>query len=118
MWVFILMNMIYADILNWLKPTSLEELEYAMNNFSGETVLLFAIFMEIPIVMIVFSRLLNRKGNRIANFIAAPICILWVIVPSFAMGKGNTPLSYLFFATVESLTMIFIMWYCWKWNKD
>lgn len=45
LWVFVLMNMIYADILNTLKPNYLQELEYVGENLSGETVLLFAFLM-------------------------------------------------------------------------
>jgi hypothetical protein len=118
LWVFVLMNMIYADILNTLKPHYLQELEYVGENLSGETVLLFAFLMEIPIVMILLSRILNRKANRIANFIAAPISILWVIIPSIVMSDSNTPLSYIFFATVETITMAFILRYAWQWKTD
>jgi hypothetical protein len=63
LWVFVLMNMIYADILNTLKPHYLQELEYVGENLSGETVLLFAFLMEIPIVMILLSRILNRESK-------------------------------------------------------
>jgi hypothetical protein len=118
LWVFILMNMIYADILNTLKPAYLQELEYVGKNLSGETVLLFAFLMEIPIAMILLSKILNREANRIANFIAAPVSILWVIIPSIVMSDGNTPLSYIFFATIEIITMAYILWYAWKWKTD
>jgi len=117
LWVFVLMNMIYADILNTLKPEYLNELQFVGENISGETVLLFAVLMEIPIAMILLSRILNRKANRIANFVAAPISILWVIVPSFVI-SGNTSLSYIFFASVETSTMLFITWHSWKWKSD
>jgi hypothetical protein len=118
LWIFVLMNMIYADILNTLKPGYLSELENVGQNMSGETVLFFAFLMEIPIVMILLSRILNRKSNRIANFIAAPLSILWVIVPSIVMSSSSTPLSYIFFATIETLSMVFILWYSWKWEID
>lgn len=118
LWVFVLMNMIYADILNTLKPGYLNELEYVGKTISGETVLFFGFLMEIPIIMILLSRVLNRKANRIANFIAAPVSILWVIVPSIVMSNGNTPLSYIFFGIVETLTMIFMVWYAWKWKTE
>jgi hypothetical protein len=118
LWVFVLMNMIYADILNTLKPSYLQELEYVGEKISGETVLLFALLMEIPIAMILLSRILKRKANRIANYIAAPISILWVIIPSIQMGGGNTPLSYIFFASIETIAMTFILWYAWKWKTD
>ena len=118
LWVFVLMNMIYADILNTLKPGYLNELEFVGKNISGGTVLFFAFLMEIPIAMILLSRILNRKAIRISNFIATPISILWVIVPSIVMSNGNTTLSYFFFATVETVTMIFILVYCWKWKEE
>ncbi|MBR10706.1 MAG: hypothetical protein CMP48_23855 [Rickettsiales bacterium] len=117
-WVFVLMNMIYADILNTLKPEYLDEIAYVAQNFSGETVLLFAILMEVPIAMILLSRLLNRKYNRLLNLIAAPMAILWVIIPSFVINDGDSPLSYLFFATIETIAMLTVIWICYKWKKE
>ena len=116
LWVFVLMNMIYADILNTLKPGYLAELEYVSTEISGEMVLLFAVLMEIPIAMIIISRLLDRKNNRIANFVAIPISICWVIIPSIL--SPNTPLSYIFFASVEVLTMLIIFWFAWNWKPE
>ena len=118
LWVFVLINMIYADILDTLKPSYLSDLENIGQNVSGETVLFFAFLMEVPIAMILLSRLLNRKANRLANFIAAPLSILWVIVPSIVMSDNSTPLSYIFFATIETATMSFILWYSWKWKTN
>ncbi|MCV9386974.1 DUF6326 family protein [Reichenbachiella ulvae] len=118
LWVFVLMNMIYADILNTLKPEYLKELEYVGDNISEETVLLFALLMEVPIAMILLSRTLKRKCNRILNLIAAPISILWVIVPSIVLNEGNTSLSYIFFASIETIAMLFIIWYSYRWGKE
>jgi hypothetical protein len=116
-WVFVLMNMIYADILNTLKPGYLSELADIGQSISEEMVLAFAFLMEIPIAMILLSRVLNREANRFAHFIAAPISILWVIVPSLLMDHAGTPLSYLFFASIETLAMLFMVWYAWKWKN-
>lgn len=116
MWIFVLMNMIYADILNTLKPGYLAELESVSSSMSGEVVLLFALFMEVPILMIMLSRILGRKNNRMAQFIAIPFSILWVVVPSFL--SSGTPLSYVFFATVEVATMAWMFWYAWKWEAE
>ena len=117
-WVFVLMNMIYADIIGTLKPGYLENLDRLSNELSSETVLAFAILMEFPIAMIVLSRILNRRANRTANFIGAPLAILWVVIPSLITSLGSTPLSYIFFASVETLAMLFIIWYAWKWPKS
>ena len=116
LWVFVLMNMIYADIIGTMKPGYLADLERMSTTISSEMVLFFAVLMEIPIIMIPLARLLNRRSNRIAHFIAVPLSILWVIVPSIVF--GGTPLSYIFFATVESVTMLFMLWYAWKWEEE
>lgn len=58
-WVFILMNMIYADILNTLKPGYLDGLKDISKTIAGEMVLAFAFLMEIPIIMILLSRVLD-----------------------------------------------------------
>ena len=119
LWVFILINMIYADILNTFKPGYLAEIENVGKSISGEMVLLFAFLMEIPIVMILLSRFLKHKWNRIANIIGSIISILWVILPSFVMSDvSNTPLSYVFFASIETIAMLFIIWFAWNWKEE
>ncbi|MBX2873385.1 MAG: hypothetical protein KTR30_14835 [Saprospiraceae bacterium] len=115
-WIFVLMNMIYADILNTMKPGYLAELEYVSTELSGELVLLFAILMEISIIMIPLSRFMGRKGNRMIHLVAVPLCILWVVVPSVL--SAGTPLSYIFFATVEVLAMLFALYCAWTWPVE
>ncbi|MEO0332476.1 MAG: DUF6326 family protein [Bacteroidota bacterium] len=103
LWIFVLMNMIYADILGTLKPGYLDQLERLSTELTSTSVLTFSILMEIPIVMILLSRVLDYRANRWANFIAVPLAILWVVVPTLMPSLGDgTPISYLFFATVES----------------
>ena len=118
-WIFVLFNMVYADILGMLRPGYLELLDRLSKELSSGTVLLFAIMMEVVIVMVLLSRVLNYKANRWANFIAVPISILWVIVPALLPSLGEaTPLSYIFFATVEVVAMSLIFWIAWKWPKQ
>ena len=115
MWIFVLINMIYADILGMMKPGYLENLDLLSKSLSGEMVLGFSVLMEIPILMVLLSRFLDRKWNRIVNIIGAAISILWVIVPSFVSSLGTTPLSYVFFAMVETAAMLFIIRYAYQW---
>ena len=115
MWIFVLINMIYADILGMMKPGYLENLDLLSKSLSGEMVLGFSVLMEIPILMVLLSRYLDRKWNRIVNIIGAAISILWVIVPSFVSSLGTTPLSYVFFAMVETAAMLFIIRYAYQW---
>ena len=115
LWVFVMFNMLAADILSFMNPGFLKEL---MTGYAGEIqitqgfLLIAAIFLEIPIAMIFLSRVLKYRANRWANIVAGVITILFVI------GGGSTYLSYIFFATVEVVCMLLIVWYAWKWPKQ
>ena len=111
LWIFVMLNMICADILSFMNSGFLQEL---MTGYAGEVhitssfLLLAAIFLEIPIVMVVLSRLLNDRVNRWANLIAGGITILFVVV------GGSTAPHYIFFATIEVVCLLIIMRFAWK----
>ena len=114
LWIFVMFNMAFADIVGFMNPGALEEI---MTGSVGIQItqglmLVFSIILEIPIAMIVLSRVLKYRANRWANIIAGVITILFVI------GGGNTSLSYIFFATIEVLSMLLIIWTAWKWAKQ
>ena len=74
LWVFIMFNMVFADILSFMYPGFLSEV---MAGHAGGVqitpafLLVAAVLTEVPIAMIVLSRVLNHRANRWAN-IAAP----------------------------------------------
>ncbi|TGV04723.1 DUF6326 family protein [Flavivirga rizhaonensis] len=114
LWIFVLINMIYADIMGMLRPGYLELLEQASKELTSGAVLTFSILLEIPIILILLSRILSRKWNRICNFIAVPISIIYVIFG----GLTNPPISYIFFATIEIIALIIILYLACKWPKQ
>ena len=109
LWVFVMFNMVFADIIGFLNPGALEEM-MAMKPAQG-LLLIFSILTEIPIAMIVLSRTSNYRINRWSNIIASIVTILWVVV------FGKTDLSYLFFATIEVVCMLLIAWSAWNWTE-
>lgn len=118
LWIFVLLNMLYADILGMLRPGYLDFLNQMSQQLTGSTVLLFAVLMEVAIAMILLSRVLAYNANRWAHFIAIPLTILWVVVPALMPSLGETtPLSYIFFASVEVVTMVFMFGYVWQWPQ-
>ena len=107
LWIVVMFNMAFADILSFM-------LEWTTGHtpevqVSQGVMLAFAVLIEIPIAMILLSRVLKYRVNRWANIIAAAITIVFVI------GGGSTHLHYIFFAAVEVLCMLLIAWYAWKW---
>jgi hypothetical protein len=114
LWVVVMFNMAFADIVGFIHPGALEEIIAGDVGFqiTQGILLVFSILIEIPIAMIFLSRVLKDSVNRWANIIAGVITILFVI------GAGSTTLSYIFFAAIEVLCMLLIIWYAWKWPKQ
>jgi Sec-independent protein secretion pathway component TatC len=114
LWIVVLFNMVFADIVGFMNPGALEDIMTGAVGIkiTQELLLVFSILLEIPIAMILLSRVLDHSANRWANIVAGVITILFVI------GGASTYLSYLFFATVEVLCMLFIIWYAWNWPKQ
>ena len=118
LWLFVMLNYIYADILTLMDPVVLNEmLTGAVGELQMTGNLLFAgaILMEIPIAMVILSRFLPYKFNRWANIIAAIIKTLAVTASTFV---GRPASYYLFFAVIEILTTLFIVYLAWRWKES
>jgi hypothetical protein len=114
LWIVVLFNMVFADIVGFMNPGALEGIMRGATGFQITQGLLvvFAVLLEIPIAMIFLSRALTRRANQWANSVAAVVTILFVIV-----GRSNY-LSYSFFAAIETALMLLIVWYTWTWHKE
>lgn len=111
MWIVVMFNMVFADILGFIYPGSLADI---MTGSPGGVeitpafLLAMALLLEIPIAMIFLSRTLGYRANRWANTVAAVVTAAFVIV-----GKSDY-LHYYFFAAVEVAVMGLIVWTAWK----
>jgi hypothetical protein len=108
LWVFVILNMLYADVLSLMDPTSAIRTRMVGTPLSPEFLLAGAVLMETAIAMVILSLLLPRKASRWANIIVAAVNILAVVT-------GGHGLYYLFFATIEVMSMLLIMWLAWTW---
>jgi len=112
LWIVVMINMAYADILGLFIPGIHEE----MVVFAGATpitqlMLMGAIMTEVPIAMILLSRVLKFKVNRWANIIASIFTIVYVV------GGGSLYPHYILIATIEVVCMLLIAWFAWKWRN-
>ena len=110
LWIVVMFNMAFADIVAFIQPGGLEGLAGpgGMEITQG-LLLMFAVLIEIPIAMIFVSRILKRGANRWANTIAA------VITAVFVVGGGSMELPfYAFFAIAEVACMALIVWSVWS----
>jgi Sec-independent protein secretion pathway component TatC len=109
LWVVVMFNMVFADILTFIKPGALQELwaGQAGVQITPGLLLLFAILIEVPIAMIFLSRVLKPRPARWAHTVAA------VVTTAFVVGGGSLTPHYVFFAGVEVACLALIVWSVW-----
>ena len=117
LWIFVMFNYLYCDILSNMDAAVLKELleGHAGNMQISQGFLLGgAILMEIPIGMVLLSRFLNQRSNRLANIIAGSIMSV-VQFSSLFVGSDMT-LHYMFYSVIEISCTLFIVWQAWNWK--
>jgi len=115
LWIFILFNMIFRDLHEFARPGFLEEIMTGTVNgvqITEPLMLIGGIMAEIPISMVLLSRILNYKVNRWANVIAGALTIAFVI------NNGVKDLDDIFFAIIEVVSLSFIIWIALRWRNS
>ena len=118
LWIFALLNYLYADVI------ALFDIVGAGHQFQALppwALMASAILMEIPIAMIVACRLLPFQANRLANIAAGALLTLISAFVTFVpplLGWARPPAfaEYLFFATIETVCTVAIVWQAWTWS--
>ncbi len=116
LWVFVMFNYLYCDLLGLMDSRFLKE--YLTGHVNGMDVtqgflLGAAVLMEIPIAMIVLSRVLKPRTSRRANIAAGSVMTVVQIASLFV---GGLTMYYAFFSVVEIACTSFIVWYAWRWR--
>jgi hypothetical protein len=120
LWIFALLNYLYADVVALFAIVGSRNAD-DVPHLTQWALLGSAVLMEIPIAMILASRLLPFRANRLANIIAGGIVTLvngfLTFVPPLA-GWGRPPAfpEYVFFATIETVATSVIIWQAWTWS--
>lgn len=110
LWIVVMFCMTFADIIGFVHPDALQKIIDGAVGFelSQGILLVVSVVNVLPIVMIFLSLVLPTKYSRWLNTLIVALTSLYVI------GGGSITLSYVFFATVEILSMFTILWYVWK----
>jgi hypothetical protein len=109
LWIFVIVNMAYADILSLMDPASIIRGIMAGNPLPAGGLLAGAIVMETSFAMVILPWILNYKVNRWVTIIIGVFMILQIVI------GGHGP-YYVFFETVESVCILLIIWFTWKWK--
>mgnify|MGYP001361829626 CR=1 FL=1 len=116
LWIFAVLNYLYADVMGFYKPGMIAEIMtggVGGMTFTPLFLLIGAVLMETAIVMVLLSRILNYKWNRITNILAG---IIHTLAVSASLFVGSLAWYYAFFATIEIITTLFIIRIAWKWK--
>ncbi len=120
LWIFITANYIFCDVLSIMEPEFLKILLEGGKVAGSQTVtqeflLAAAILLEIPFAMIILSRILKYRVNRLINIIAG---IIMTVVQIGSLFAGTPTLHYIFYSVIEIACALFITWYAWTWRNS
>jgi hypothetical protein len=121
LWLLATLNYIYADVFFCVDVLGSKKGSIGVLHFSQEAWLGIAILMEIPMAMILLSRILKPAANRWANIVAGIVETAAVLLTSFILPilhLTGTSSYYLFFGTVEVACTSLIVWYAWRWPRE
>ena len=119
LWTFALLNYLYADVVALFAIAGSRE---PFEPLPPWALMGSAVLMEIPIAMILASRLLPFRANRLANIIAGGVMTLvngfLTFVLPLTNGDFRDPVYpvYVFFATIETVCTSVIIWQAWTWS--
>jgi hypothetical protein len=114
LWIVVMINMLKADILSLFIPGMTDEL--AMTSVSTgasipQLMLFGAIMGQLGIAMIILSRVLKYGINRWVNIIVGIVTIAYI------WGGMTSYSHYIFIASVETLCLLLIIGFAWKWRN-
>lgn len=117
LWIFAALNYLYCDVIGLMDPELLPQFLTGNVNgleFTPGLLLGVAVLLEIPISMVLLSRVLKYRANRWANIAAGTVM---TAVQSATLFVGVPAPYYLFFSVIEIATTVFIVWYAWNWRE-
>jgi len=111
LWTVVMINMVYADVISLHIPGTMEEVAKTAGGTPIPLLMLGgAIIIELPLLMIILSRVLKYQINRWANMIVAILTIVFVV-------GGSAPYPhYYFIAAIEVVCMLLVIVTAWQWR--
>lgn len=118
LWVFVTVNYMFCDIFTLMYSPELSRIltgEIGKIKITQNFLLFMALFMEISMIMIVLSRVLPQRLNRLVNMFCG---LLLTVVQTASLSTGDNTKHYLFFSIIEITATLLIFGLAWKWRID
>ena len=118
LWIFVMFNYLYCDIVSLMDPGLLRQ--YLTGTVDGLDLtpgflLGAAVLMEIPIAMIILSRVTAPRTSRWLNIVAGSVMTL---VQTATLLVGTPTMYYAFFSVIEIACTALIVWHAWRWHTS
>lgn len=114
LWLFILLNIIFRDIHQFVLASHLEMLLTGYYNgieITEGLMLLGGFLVQVPIAMVLFSLLLTRRVGRPVTFLAA------IVTTGVLLSSAPTDMDDTFHLVVELAALVAILWTAWMWPE-
>ena len=118
LWIFLTVNYLFCDVMTLHLASYLEA--FLAGDVGGMKItegflLVFAFIMQVPMIMIVLSRLLTFTLNKYFNIVAG---IITTSVQAFTVLMGGATLHYMFFSFFEICTGLIIIYLAVTWKQE
>ena len=110
LWLFVMLTYTYGDVVTLMDPVKHGTIQLTEGFLLGAS-----IFMMIPITMVLFSRILKYRSNRMASIVAGTIMTVSLVLTLFA---AVPTMYYVFFSVIEITCTSLIVWFAWKWSPE
>lgn len=109
LWLFAMLTYTYGDVVTLMDPVKHGSIELTEGFLLGGS-----IYMMIPITMVLLSRILKYRANRLASIIAGTIMTITLTLTLFV---AVPTMYYAFFTAIEITCTALIVWFAWKWRN-
>ncbi|WP_299919533.1 DUF6326 family protein [uncultured Roseobacter sp.] len=114
LWLFILLNIIFRDIHQFVLASHIEILltgHYNGIEITEGLMLLGGFLIQIPIAMVLCSLLLTRRIGRPFTFLAA------IVTTATLLSSPPTDIDDTFHLVIEIVALMVILWTAWMWPE-
>ena len=113
LWVFYMFNTAYIDINTLYYSVFINH--HAEVHYTQTFLLGAAVLVEIPTAMVILSRMLRYRWNRLTNVIVG---VLLTVIQIATLFVGTPTLAYGFISAILIATSGGIAWYAWNWSEQ
>jgi hypothetical protein len=107
LWLFVTLNYLYCNVVTLMDPVKHGSVQLTQGFLLGA-----AILVEIPMAMVLLSRILKYRASRWASIIAGTVM---TAVQTVTLFVAVPTMYYALFSAIEIVSTALIVWFAWKW---